>query len=138
MALNPNHTFEDLGDIKCAIVEKNCSQERVDFLKGLLEFNGFTVVVVDSPPPKPAKAAPVAKAAEPAEGEATPVAVPVAEPPAANLVKTFTIGVTDVAFSTTNAIFNRELKTREGVVVTPNYWYQREKVANGDEWYWKK
>ncbi len=136
MALNPNHTFEDFGDIKCAIVEKNCSQERVDFLKVLLEFNGFTVVVVDSPPPKPAKAAPAAKSAEPVEGEVTTVAV--AETPAPDLIKTFTIGVTDVAFSTTNAIFNRELKTKEGVVVTPNYWYQREKVANGDKWYWKK
>ena len=54
MALNATHTFEDLGEIKCAIVEKNCSQARVDFLKQLLELNKFTVVVVPSPPPKAA------------------------------------------------------------------------------------
>ena len=37
MALNPNHAFEDLGEVKCAIVEKNCTPERVEFLKNILE-----------------------------------------------------------------------------------------------------
>ena len=42
MALNPNHTFEDLGDVKCSIIEKNCTSERVSFLHNLLEINGKT------------------------------------------------------------------------------------------------
>ena len=37
MAINKNHEFEDLGGIKCAIVEKNTSKERVAFLKDPLE-----------------------------------------------------------------------------------------------------
>ncbi len=138
MALNPNHTFEDLGDIKCAIAEKNCSQARVDFLKTLLELNGFTVVVVDSPPAKPAKAAPAAKPAEATDANATPVVEPILEKPAPEPIKTFTVGVTDVAFSPTNAIFNRELINAAGQIVTPNYWYQKEPVKNEGGWYWKK
>jgi hypothetical protein len=35
MAINKNHEFEDLDSIKCAIVEKNASPERVAFLKQL-------------------------------------------------------------------------------------------------------
>ena len=60
MAINKNHEFEDLGTSKCAIVEKNASAERVQFLKTLLEFNKYEVVVIDSPAPKAAPAAPVA------------------------------------------------------------------------------
>ena len=46
MAINKNHEFEELGGVKCAIVEKNASKERVAFLKDLLETNHFEVVVV--------------------------------------------------------------------------------------------
>ena len=60
MAINKNHEFEDLDSIKCAIVEKNASTERVAFLKQLLELNKYQVVVVGSPAPKAAPAAPVA------------------------------------------------------------------------------
>ncbi|MBK8494934.1 MAG: hypothetical protein IPL50_07845 [Chitinophagaceae bacterium] len=63
MAINKNHEFEELDGVKCGIVEKNVSPERVAFLKKLLEFNKFTVVVVPSPPPKVAPA-PVVKVAE--------------------------------------------------------------------------
>ena len=33
--------------------KKMFPKERVDFLKELLEYNGFTVVVVPTPPPNP-------------------------------------------------------------------------------------
>ena len=52
MAINKNHEFEELDGIKCGIVEKNVLPERVEFLKKLLEYNHYTVVVVPSPPPK--------------------------------------------------------------------------------------
>ena len=52
MAINKNHEFEELDGVKCGIVEKNVVRERVQFLKDLLEQNGFTVVVVPSPPLK--------------------------------------------------------------------------------------
>ena len=35
MAINQNHLFEDLDGVKCAIVEKNATQSRIDFLKPL-------------------------------------------------------------------------------------------------------
>jgi hypothetical protein len=147
MALNPNHTFEDLGEVKCSIVEKNCTPERVDFIKKLLEHNGFTVVVVKSPPPKAAaKPAPPKPAAPPppADGAAPEAAAPPPpplapeEPAPPPPPDTYTVGVTDLTFSPTNAVFNRELLTFEGAVVTADYWKQREAKPRVDEWYWKK
>lgn len=133
MALNPNHTFEELEGIKCSIVEKNCIPERVYFLKKLLNFNGFSVVVVKSPPPKVAVAKPavVTPDAAPVIADA-PVDIP---PPAP---ETFTIGVTDLSFNPTNAVFNRELKTPAGHIVTSNYWKEEETVSRDHLWYWKK
>jgi hypothetical protein len=127
MAINKNHEFEDLGTSKCAIVEKNASAERVQFLKTLLEFNKYEVVVVDSPAPKAAPAAPVAA---PVEGEA-PAPAPAApmEPPAPT---TFTIGVTDLCFNATNAIFGRQLKTADGHIVSLAYWQEKESVSNDE------
>jgi hypothetical protein len=45
MAINKNHEFEDLDNIKCSIVEKNISADRVQFLKYLLTYNKYEVVV---------------------------------------------------------------------------------------------
>ncbi|HEX6427998.1 MAG TPA: hypothetical protein VF008_09950 [Niastella sp.] len=128
MAINKNHEFEELDGVKCAIVEKYASQQRVDFLKPLLEFNKYTVLIVASPPPK--AAAPVA--ASPATTE-TPVETAPPPPPA-----TFTIGVTDVTFNPTNAIFGRLLKTPGGHVVTLAYWQQKETVSRDDVPYFSK
>jgi len=130
MAINKNHEFEDLGTSKCAIVEKNASPERVQFLKTLLEFNKYEVVVVDSPAPKAAPAAPVAAAVE-GEAPATPAPAPAApmEPPAPT---TFTIGVTDLCFNATNAIFGRQLKTTDGHIVSLAYWQEKESVSNDE------
>ena len=126
MAINKNHEFEDLGTSKCAIVEKNASAERVQFLKTLLEFNKYEVVVVDSPAPKAAPAAPVAALVE-GEAPAAP-AVPIV-PPAPT---TFTIGVTDLCFNATNAIFGRQLKTADGHIVSLAYWQEKESVSNDE------
>ena len=130
MAINKNHEFEDLGTSKCAIVEKNASPERIQFLKTLLEFNKYEVVVVDSPAPK---AAPAAPAPAPVEGEA-PAPAPAEPvtpivPPAST---TFTIGVTDLCFNATNAIFGRQLKTADGHIVSLAYWQEKEAVSNDE------
>ena len=127
MAINKNHEFEDLGTSKCAIVEKNASAERVQFLKTLLEFNKYEVVVVDSPAPKAAPATPVAA---PVEGEApAPAPAAPATPPAPT---TFTIGVTDLCFNATNAIFGRQLKTTDGHIVSLAYWQEKESVSTDE------
>ncbi len=132
MAINKNHEFEDLDSIKCAIVEKNASAERVAFLKNLLTFNKYQVVVVDSPAPKAAPAAPVA-AAPVTEIDATPTPAPAPIVPAAPAAPTtFTVGVTDLTFNATNAIFSRQLKTADGHIVTLAYWQEREAVSSDE------
>jgi len=133
MAINKNHEFEDLGTSKCAIVEKNASAERVQFLKKLLEFNKYEVVVVDSPAPKAAPAAPVAPVAAPVEGETpAPATVVATAPIAPPTPTTFTIGVTDLCFNATNAIFGRQLKTANGHIVSLAYWQEKESESNDE------
>ena len=116
MAINKNHEFEELNGIKCCIVERAVSMDRINFIKPLLEGNGYTVVVSGIVPKAPATA-PVA------EGETPAPPPPPIEP------TQFTIGVTDMCFNTINAIFGRFLRTREGKVVTLAYWQQIDELA---------
>jgi hypothetical protein len=109
MAINKNHEFEDLDNIKCSIVEKNASADRVQFLKDLLTYNKYEVVVVPSPAPK--------------------AAAPVVDP-APVAPSTFTIGVTDLRFNPTNAVFGRSLHTIDGRIVTLAYWNQEQAVSD--------
>ena len=124
MAINKNHEFEELNGVKCGIVEKNATSVRVAFLQPLLEQNGYSVVVVESPAPK------TTPAPEITTGEA---ATPVTTPPV-----TYTIGVTDYTFNTINAIFGRLLKTPEGGVVTQAYWLQQEASGNDETPYYER
>ena len=118
MAINKNHLFEELDGIKCAIVESNVSKKRMDFLKSLLEYNGYTVIVV------PAVTKPVvAKEGEPVE--------------IVEQEEKYTLGVTHLAFNATNAIFGRLLKTKEGKFVTQKYWLQQEEVCNDEVPYYE-
>jgi len=122
MALNKNHEFEELNGVKCGIVEKNARPERVAFLKDLLEYNGFEVVTAETPPPKVAPPPP-----SPGEGEE---AAP--PPPLPTVPETFTIGVTDYTFNPINAIFGRQLKAKDGSIVTLAYWNQQEPVSHDE------
>lgn len=132
MAINQNHLFEELNGIKCAIVEKNVSKERVEFLKQILEYNHYTVVVVPSGPakPVPAKPAPDASSASATNSEAAQPQTP--QPPPPPQPETFTVGVTDVTFNPVNAIFGRLLKAPGGHVVTLAYWQQKEKESHDE------
>ncbi|MEN9382543.1 MAG: hypothetical protein RI940_1426 [Bacteroidota bacterium] len=125
MAINKNHEFEDLDNIKCSIVEKNASADRVQFLKDLLAYNKYEVVVVASPAPKAAAPAPVATV----EGEPAPAPITAPEPIAPS---TFTIGVTDLRFNPTNAIFGRALHTPDGHIVTLAFWNQEETISSDE------
>lgn len=122
MALNKNHEFEELDGVKCGIVEKNVTPERVAFLKELLEYNGYKVVTAASPPPK---AAPAPKPVEGSE-ETPPLQTSNTEP------QTFTVGVTDYTFNPVNAVFGRMLKTKNGHIVTLAYWQQKETESHDD------
>ena len=119
MAINKNHLFEELDGIKCAIVESNVSKERMEFLKSLLEYNGYTVIVVPV----------VAKPVVAKEGE--PVEIVEQE-------EKYTLGVTHLAFNATNAIFGRLLKTKDGKFVTQKYWLQQEQFCNDEVPYYER
>lgn len=124
MAINQNHTVEELNGIKCAIVEKNATKERVDFLKDLLTYNRFEVIIANTPPPKTAAVKPVAEGETPSSTPVTPT--------------TFTIGVTDFSFNSINAVFGRSLFTKDGHIVTQAYWLQKEAFSRDDVPYYDK
>ena len=125
MAINQNHTSEELNGIKCAIVEKNVSKERAEFLKNLLQFNKYTVEIAATPPPKAAPAKPLA------EGEVAPL-------PSPPLPETYTVGVTDMMFNPINAVFGRLLHAPDGHVVTLAYWHQKEKSSHDEIPYYER
>ncbi len=133
MTINKNHEFEELNGVKCAIVEKNASAERVAFLKELLEANKYTVIVVVSPPPKVA-AVPKPAVTTGESSQPQPEAQPAPPPPPA----TFTVGVTDVTFNPINAIFGRLLHTKNGHVITLAYWQQKESVSHDEVPYYEE
>ncbi len=113
MAINKNHEFEELNGVKCSIVEKNVSEERMNFLNELLSANKYAVVIVSNPAPAPA------------EGE---------EPKPS----TYTVGVSDLTFNPTNAIFGRLLKTSDGHIVTLSYWKQESLVSDDEIPYFER
>ncbi len=131
MAINSNHPFEEIDGVRCAVVEKNCSPARVEFLKSLLEYNHYTVVTAPTPPPK--VAAPVAKPI--VEGEAATV---VETPPPPPPPSTFSVYVTENEFNVTNAIYGRLLHAKDGHVVTMKYWKQQEAVSDDVKPYFAK
>ncbi len=130
MAINKNHEFEELNGVKCAIVEKNVSPERIEFLKKILEYNRYTVVIVPTPAPKVA-ATPIVKIEEGTVPPPPPSATP-------STPETFTVGVTDYTFNTINAIFGRTLNTPDGHIVTQAFWLQKETVSDDEVPYYEK
>jgi hypothetical protein len=101
---NAKHIVAEIDGTRCTIVETGASVERAAFLSDLLSFNNLEVKELQEP------------AAE--EG---------GEP-------LFTIGVTDLMFNPVFAIYERQLKTREGAFVTPGYWNQE--CVDCDTRYW--
>jgi hypothetical protein len=104
MSLKAKHIVEEIDGIRCTIVEKGAVAGRLAFLKGLLEFNGFEVL----------------SAEEKKETEDAPAL--------------FTIGVTDVVFHPTIAVYELALKTPDGNRVSPEYWDQKNTVAIDQYW----
>lgn len=49
MTLKAKHIVEEIKGIRCTIIEKGATAGRVDFLKKLLEFNKYQVLVADEP-----------------------------------------------------------------------------------------
>lgn len=101
---NVKHTVSEIAGVRCSIIETNATLDRVAFLTDLLKFNNFDV--------KESR-----HLSESDEGE-----------------QTYTIGVTDLLFNPVFAIYEKQLKTREGTYVTPGYWKQE--CTECDSRYW--
>ncbi len=104
MPLKAKHIVEEINGVRCTIVEKGAAQKRVDFLKDLLEFNKFEVLVSE----------------DKKETEDAPTL--------------FTIGVTDIVFSPVIAVYEMSLKTPDGKRVSPAYWEQKTTEIIDEYW----
>ena len=102
--LKGKHKIKEIDEVRCTIVEKNVSKERVSFLKELLEINGYEVKYQE----------------EKRKDENDPI--------------TYIIGVTDMVLNPVIAIYQRILKTPEGKKVTADYWNQKTKNIEPNYW----
>lgn len=103
---NAKHIVGEIEGIRCTIIETGATLERCAFLSDLLSFNNFEVKEMKEP--------------SDVQGEE---------------IK-YTIGVTDLIFNPVFAIYERQLKTREGAFVTPGYWKQE--CFECDPRYWMR
>ena len=101
---NAKHIISEINGVRCTIIETGAALERVAFLSDLLGFNNLEVKEMQE--------------VSEVQGE---------EPK-------YTIGVTDLTFNPVFAIYERQLKTREGTPVTPGYWKQE--CTECDPRYW--
>lgn len=101
---NVKHITGEVDGVRCSVVESGISRERVDFLAGILRYNGYEVKIQQD------------KTAE--DSTAT----------------TYTIGVTDILFNAIYKIYERLLRRPDGEVVTPAYWRQESGDTTGWYW----
>jgi len=104
MPLKAKHIVEELNGQRCTIVEKGATPARVEFLKNLLAFNKFEVIVIE----------------DKKETEDAPTL--------------FTVGVTDLVFNPVIAVYELVLKTPGGQKVSPAYWDQKTTDSVDEYW----
>ncbi len=97
--------FGAIGEQRVTFVEKKIDKDRLDFLKKLLEFNEFEVLIQE----------------DKRKSEEEP--------------QLYTIGVTDMVFNPTVYVFQRRLKTLDGKhIVNQEYWNQISDDAKPQYW----
>jgi hypothetical protein len=107
MALtNAKHIIGEIDGIRCTIIETGASLERVAFLTDLLRFNNLEVKDLKEP------------------SDVT------------GQEDKYTIGVTDLIFNPVFAVYEKQLKIREGGFITPGYWKQE--CTECDPRYWMR
>lgn len=104
MSLEGKHAFGSIGETRVTFVEKKVNENRKDFLKKLLEHNGFEVIIEE----------------EKRKSEEDP--------------QLYTVAVTDMVFNPTIWVFERKLKTFDGHKVTQDYWNQVSEDTNPHYW----
>ena len=98
------HTEKEINEIRCRVVETGIEKARVDFLKPLLELNGYGVEFQELPQ----------------KIEEDPI--------------TFILGVTDITFNPVLAVYEFELRTADGRKVSPAYWNQLSEDTKIEYW----
>ncbi len=96
--------FGSIGETRVTFVEKGVDATRKDFLKNLLEHNGFEVIIDENKKK-------------------------IEEDP-----QLYTVAVTDMVFNPTIWVYQRKLLTHEGHKVTQGYWEQHTEDTNPKYW----
>ncbi|NQV78588.1 MAG: hypothetical protein HQ490_09575 [Lutibacter sp.] len=104
MGLEGKHSFGSIGETRVSFIEKNIDESRKDFLKKLLEHNGFEIIIEE----------------EKKKTEEEP--------------QLYTIATTDMVFNPTIWVFQRILKTFDGRKVTQDYWNQVTEETKPQYW----
>ena len=104
MALSGKHTFGSIGETRVTFIEKKIDENRKDFLKKILEHNGFEIIIQE----------------DKRKSEEEP--------------QLYTVATTDMVFNPTIWVFERRLKTFEGKIVNQDYWNQLSEDANPKYW----
>ena len=93
MALSKGKTqIKEIDGIRCVVVETGIDESRMNFLKKILEHNGYEVKIETQP----------AKEQEKPDN--------------------YTICVTDILFNPVISVYERKLRTPENKILTPQYW----------------
>jgi len=98
MALKGKHNIVEIEGVRCSVVETGLSEERVAFLKELLETNGFQVK----------------SEIEKKKKETDPT--------------TYVVGVTDILFNAMIWLYQKRLRTKDKKPISPAYWNQWKNV----------
>lgn len=104
MTLGGKHLFGSIEDTRVTFVEKGVDENRRDFLKKLLEHNGFEVLTEE----------------QKKKSEDDP--------------QLYTVAVTDMVFNPTIWVYQRKLKTFDGHKVTPAFWNQETTDTHPQYW----
>jgi hypothetical protein len=105
MSLSGKHMFGSIEDTRVTFVEKGVNAIRRDFIKKLLEHNGFEVLIKE----------------DKRKTEDDP--------------QLYTVAVTDMVFNPTIWVFQRKLETFDGHKVTQGYWNQETENTKPQYWY---
>jgi hypothetical protein len=103
---NAKHIIAEINGIRCTVVESGATLERAAFLNDLLSFNNLEVKEIQEVSEEPS-----------------------GEPK-------YTIGVTDMLFNPVFAVYEKQLRTKEGSFVSPGYWKQE--CTDCDPQYWMR
>jgi len=104
MTFQGKHDFGEIEGARVTFVEKGITEDRMKFLKTLLEHNGFKVISEK------------VKAAVETEPD------------------TYTVGVEDLLFNPAIWVYERRLKTLENRIVSPAYWEQETEETRPQYW----